>query len=93
MNAMSEPKTKKIEGKYKLSILSSDGKNLKSSTDSLLDSLLSYKPEIIKGKTVIKVQSGDKVYEKVIFVPIARKLFFNDFAMKTFARNVERALQ
>ncbi len=79
-------------GMFNVKIQSVNGLEVDCNTDDLEKTLLEYKPFIIKGKTVIVVEKGDKKVEKLLFVPQARRLFYNNFALKIFARNIQRAL-
>ncbi len=77
---------------YKVSIITVDGNVITKETNNVEQTLSQFRPEIIKGKIIINAEKGDKKFTKTIFVPVARRLFYNGFALKIFARNIERAL-
>lgn len=79
-------------GKYHLSITTSFGSSINTDTDNLEKSIAEFQPQFIKGSVILKVNCGDKKYEKLIFAPAARRLFYNGFSRKILARNIERVL-
>lgn len=91
-NKSNKSKLPKLTSPYVITLKSADGTATRYVTDSVEESLTSYKPELIKGKVIVDVEKGDKKISKVLFVYVARRLFFNNVALKIFARNVERAL-
>lgn len=89
---MKQTNNKEDKDLFNLSVSVAGGKELKESTDNLEKSLLSFRPSLIKGKVTLTVEYKGNTTERVIFVPQARRLFYNDFAIKIFARNLQRSL-
>lgn len=79
--------------KYLLSIKDADGVEYKSESENLFESFMLFSPKKIKSKLIVNVKSKDKEYESILFVPRARRLFANEFALKLFVRNIQRSLQ
>lgn len=86
------PKTIEPTNQYAVTIKTADGTAIYSSTDSIEETLSLFKPELIKGKIIVEASKGLKKVNRVLFVYVARRLFFNNVALKIFARNIERAL-
>lgn len=78
---------------YNVNVRSVNGLEVNTDTDNLLEAISSFQPQIIKGKVLVTVVRGKKKYERLLFVPQARRLFANEFALNIFARNIQRALQ
>lgn len=79
-------------GEYKVTIKSVNGIEINCTTNDLLKSISEYRPQFIKGLVSVKVTKGNRIFDRNIFVPQARRLFYNGFALKLFVRNIERAL-
>lgn len=79
---------------YEISITLADGTKHEMKTDTVEAGLSQYKPEFIKGKLVVDVKNemNGKTANKVVFVPAARRMFYNPMALQIFSRNLERAL-
>lgn len=76
---------------YKINIQSING-DFELETENVEEALAKFKPEFITGKVIVKATKGNRSFEKLLFVPLARKIFYNPFALKTFARTITRAL-
>ena len=77
--------------KYLVTISMNDKSKTFETTD-LAQSFIDFKPSVIKTVVRIAVEYGDKKVERVLYVMRAKRVFYNPFTAKVFARDIERAL-
>ena len=85
-------KNLKSNDKFNVTIETVDGVEVSKETENLEETFFEFKPQFITGKIKVRVSKGDKLFEKLLFVPQARRCFYNEFALKLFVRNIERVL-
>lgn len=80
------------EPKYTLEVVINDvAHSIK--TDDIKKSLLELKPTVLKTRFKITVSNGDKRFDKIMMVRLARLLFNNNLTMDTFVHRVTQYLQ
>jgi len=90
-------KTKVIDakvstGEYSVLLTTRFGKEVEMTTDSLEKAFDNFKPISITGKVIVNVSRIGKSVNRILFAPMARRTFFNNYALKLFIRNIERSL-
>jgi hypothetical protein len=80
------------KAKYNVSVLI-NGKLFKTETSDIVESILELKPEKITNKIIITVSQGDKKFEKMVFVQMAKRIFNNKLAADIFAKNAIKSLK
>lgn len=83
--------TKKEEKTYKIHFTYLDEVK-EGSFDSVFEGLKEFSPKTIKNRVILVVDKSGRKYNRVLFAPHARRIFFNENALQIFSRNVQRAL-
>ncbi len=66
---------------------------LSTKTDELLETILSIKPKMLKGKVLFIISNGKKTIEKTMMPFQARKLFSNKMTAEFFTKNIMLSLK
>ena len=73
--------------KYYLQVTFNE-KTIRKHTDSIKDTFMSLKPDILRSNVSIKVTSDGRKAEKLLFLPQARNAFRNDLAAEILERQL-----
>lgn len=74
----------KVELKQYHLVIEMNGEVFECDTNDLKESILEFKPLVVKTKVIFKITKGDLYCEKIVFVRRARMIFRKNLFMKIF---------
>lgn len=57
-------------------------------TDNLVETILSFKPVILKTSLTLKITKGNKTIDRYLYLKEGRRLFTNNLTLEVFVRNL-----